>query len=50
MSPKEEQEAHLEERQKYLDFLDSEMQFAKAEIWMLRQTGSLRAGSRPART
>ena len=41
MSPKEEQEAHLEERQKYLDFLDSEMQFAKAEIWMLRQTGRL---------
>jgi outer membrane protein TolC len=41
LTPKEEQTAHIQERQKYLDSLDAKLQFAKAEVYFLRQTGQL---------
>lgn len=41
VSPKEVETAHIHEQQKYLDYLEMKMQFAKAEIWLLRQTGHL---------
>lgn len=41
INPKDEQNAHILERQKYLDYLDSKLQYEKAEIWLLRQTGRL---------
>ncbi len=41
LTPKEEQSAHIQERQKYLDSLDARLQFAKAEVYFLRQTGQL---------
>jgi outer membrane protein TolC len=41
LTPKEEQQAKIQERQKYLDLLDSQMQLSKARISLLRQTGQL---------
>jgi hypothetical protein len=41
LTPKEEATAHIEERQKYLDLLDTRLQAAKAEITLLRQSGQL---------
>jgi outer membrane protein TolC len=41
MTPKEEQSAHIEERQKYLDYLDAQLQAAKSEVYFLRQAGQL---------
>ena len=41
LTPKEEQQAKIQERQKYLDLLDARMQLNKARISMLRQTGQL---------
>jgi hypothetical protein len=41
MTPKDEQITHLQERQKYLDFLDAKLQLFDAQISLLRQTGVL---------
>lgn len=41
LTPKEEQNARLQERQKYLDLLDARLQLEKAKISLLRQTGEL---------
>lgn len=43
MTPKDEQNARIQERQKYLDFLDSQFQLRQIEINLLRQTGQLEA-------
>ena len=39
MTPKDEQNARIQERQRYLDLLDSEFQLRQLEISLLRQTG-----------
>jgi outer membrane protein TolC len=41
LTPKEEQKAHLDERQKYLDLLDAKLRSEKAQINYLRQIGKL---------
>jgi outer membrane protein TolC len=41
MTPKDEMNARIQERQKYLDLLDARLQLAKAQISLLRQTGGL---------
>jgi outer membrane protein TolC len=41
MTPKDEQNAHIQERQRYLDVLDAELQLQEAQISLLRQTGRL---------
>jgi outer membrane protein TolC len=41
MTPKEEQNARLQERQRYLDILDAKLQLREAQIYLLRQTGEL---------
>ncbi len=41
VTPKEEMNARIQERQKYLDYLDAGLQLQKAEISWLRQTGVL---------
>ena len=41
MTPKDEQITHIQERQKYLDFLDAKLQLLDAQISLLRQTGVL---------
>ncbi len=41
LTPKEEQTAHMQERQKYLELLDAKLQLRKAQISLLRQTGQL---------
>ena len=41
LTPKEEQNAKIQERQKYLDMLDARLQLSKAKITLLRQTGQL---------
>lgn len=41
ITPKEEQQARIQERQKYIDLLDARMQLAKARISLLRETGQL---------
>jgi hypothetical protein len=41
LTPKEEQNAKIEERQKYLDLLDARLQLNKAKVSLLRQTGQL---------
>jgi len=41
MTPKDEQNARIQERQKYLDLLDSEFQLQQVEINLMRQTGQL---------
>jgi outer membrane protein TolC len=38
---KDEQNAHIQERQRYLDVLDAELQLQVAQICLLRQTGRL---------
>jgi outer membrane protein TolC len=43
MTPKDEQNARIQERQKYLDLLDSQFQLREIEINLLRQTGQLEA-------
>ncbi len=43
MTPKDEQNARIQERQKYLDLLDSEFQLRQIEIGLLRQSGQLEA-------
>ena len=41
MTPKDEQNARIQERQKYLDLLDSQFQLREIEINLLRQNGQL---------
>jgi len=41
ITPKEEMNARIQERQKYLDLLDAKLQLAKAQISLLRQSGGL---------
>jgi outer membrane protein TolC len=41
MTPKDEQDLRIQERQKYLDLLDSQFQLQQIEIRLLRQTGQL---------
>jgi outer membrane protein TolC len=41
LTPKEEQNARIQERQKFLDLLDARLQLSKAKITLLRQTGQL---------
>ncbi len=41
MTPKEEMNARIQERQRYLDVLDAKLQLAKTEIFLFRQTGRL---------
>ena len=54
MTPKDEQKARIEERNKYLDVIDASFQYRNAEIQLLRQTGKLvdwlnsAASARPA--
>ena len=41
LTPKEEQTARIQERQRYLDLLDAKLQLRKAHISLLRQNGQL---------
>ena len=41
VTPKEEQNAHIEERQKYLELIDAKGEVMKAEVSYLRQSGQL---------
>ena len=41
MTPKDEMNARIQERQKYLDALDARLQLAKSQISLLRQTGGV---------
>jgi outer membrane protein TolC len=41
MTPKDEQKARIDEREKYLSVLDANFQLRQAEIHLLRQTGEL---------
>jgi outer membrane protein TolC len=41
ITPREEQNAHIEERQRYLDLLDARRDAIKAEVAYLRQSGQL---------
>jgi outer membrane protein TolC len=43
VTPKEEMNARIQERQKHLDVLDARLQLAKAQISLLRQAGGLEA-------
>jgi hypothetical protein len=41
LTPKDEQNAHIQERQRYLDVLDADLQLEEAQISLLRRTGRL---------
>ncbi|WP_109486968.1 TolC family protein [Occallatibacter savannae] len=41
ITPKEEQQAKIQERQKYIDLLNARLELAKARISLMRQTGQL---------
>jgi outer membrane protein TolC len=41
MTPKDEQNAHIQERQRYLDLVDADLQMRETQIYLLRQTGEL---------
>jgi outer membrane protein TolC len=41
LTAKDQQNAHIQERQRYLDVLDAELQLHEAQISLLRQTGRL---------
>jgi hypothetical protein len=43
MTPKEEQNAHIAERERYLAVIDANFQLRQAEIQLLRQTGQLQS-------
>jgi outer membrane protein TolC len=47
LTPKEEQTAHIDERQRYLDLLDAKLRSEKAEISYLRQIGNLGTWIKP---
>lgn len=50
MTPKDEQNARIQERQRYLDLLDSEFQLQQIEIGLLRQSGQLESWLKSAST
>jgi len=41
MTPRDEQNAHLQERQRYVEFLDADLQLRQAEISLMRQNDQL---------
>jgi hypothetical protein len=41
LNPKDEQNARLEERQRYLDFLAADLDLRQTEIHLLKQNGQL---------
>lgn len=41
LTPKEEQQVHIQERQKYIDLLNARVELSKARVSLLRQTGQL---------
>jgi len=41
ISPKDEQNARLQERQKFIEYLDADLQLRQTQIQLLRQTGQL---------
>ncbi len=41
MTPKDEQNARIQERQRYLDLLDADFQLRESQINLLQQTGQL---------
>lgn len=43
MTPKDEANAHIQERQRYIDYLNTDFQLQQTEIYLLRQTGQLDA-------
>ena len=43
MTPEDEQNAHIRERQRYLDLLDAKLELFKAKVWILRQQGQFGA-------
>ena len=47
ITPKEEMNARIQERQKYLDLLDAKLQLAKAQISLRRRTGEMAAVPAP---
>ena len=50
MTPKDEQKARIDEREKYLAVVDAEFQLRQARIQLLRQTGELEAWLKTAAT
>ncbi len=48
VTPKEEMNARMEERQRYLEVLDARLELAKAQIALMRQTGALEKWLRSA--
>lgn len=43
MTPKDEQNSRIQERQRYLEMLDATFQLRQAQIYLLRQTGQLQS-------
>jgi outer membrane protein TolC len=41
LTPKDEQNARLQERQRYVDLLDAQLELAKAQLQLMRQNGTL---------
>jgi len=41
MTPKDEENARIQERQRYMDLIDANLQLRKSQIFLLRQTGGL---------
>ena len=41
MTPRDEQNAHLQERQRYVEFLDADLQLRQTEISLMRQNDQL---------
>ncbi len=50
MSPKDEQNSRLAEREKYLSYIDANFQLRQAQISLLRQTGQIESWLRQAAT
>jgi hypothetical protein len=48
MTPKDEQNARIAEREKYLSVIDANFQLHQTELQLLRQTGQLLTWLRPA--
>lgn len=46
LTPKDEQNARLQERQRFVELLDAELELQKAEVQLLRQSGTLDAWAR----
>lgn len=43
VTPKDEQQAHIQERERYIDALDANFQMVKAELTLMRSVGSIEA-------